>query len=160
MRTHIDGASRVAWLPLSIHVGLADIQLETFGSARAHDYYRRAFSRALMGPILGPLVRAGTSILGVSLGSFVRWASKGYEASYKYAGDLTGEVLGPGRARLVFRNLPPVCTASEAWVMSAQGSAYGLYDVLHLDGVVRLDMSGRARGTTSLELEWSARKKG
>jgi len=159
MRAEIDGASRVAWLPLAIHVRLADIQLDTFGSVRAHEYYRRAFRRALMGPILGPLVRTGTRVLGVSLGSFVRWSSRGYDASYKNAGDLVGEVLGPGRARLVFRNLPPICTASDAWLMSAQGSAYGLYDVLHLDGVVRLDTGQRANASMMLELEWSDRKR-
>jgi len=159
LRAQIDGASRVAWIPLSIHVKLADIQLEAFGTVRAHEYYRRAFSRALMGPILGPLVRTGTSVLGVSLGSFVRWSSKGYDASYKHAGQIAGEVLAPGRARITFRNLPPICTASDAWLMSAQGSAYGLYDVLHLDGVVRLDTHARAEGSMMLELEWSERKR-
>jgi hypothetical protein len=158
LRAEIDGATGVSWIPLSIHVKLADIQLEAFGAARAHDYYRRVFSRALTGPFLGPLVRTGARVLGVSLCSFVRWASKGYQASYKNAGVLDGEVLGPGHARVVFRELPSICVASEAWLMSAQGSAYGLYDVLGLDGVVRLNMQARAERSTTLELEWSDRK--
>ena len=41
----IDGMSRVAWMPLSVHVKLADVQLEVFGAVGAHEYYRRAFAR-------------------------------------------------------------------------------------------------------------------
>jgi hypothetical protein len=44
--------------------------------------------------------------------------------------------------------------------MSPQGSAYGLYDFLHLDGVVRLDTRDRAKGTMVLELEWTDKKRG
>ena len=160
MRGQIDGASRVAWLPLSIHVTLADIQLETFGVVRAHDYYRRAFASSVNGPILAPLVLTGARLLGLTPGSFVRWASRGYDAAYRNAGSLTGEVLERGRARLVFQDLPPMCTASDAWVMSTQGSTYGLYDMLHLEGVVRFDSRERAKGTIVLELEWGDRKKG
>jgi hypothetical protein len=160
MREQIDGASRVGWIPLAVHVKLADIQLETFGTVRAHEYYRRAFARTLMGPILGPLVRTGTRVLGVSFASFVRWSPHGYAASYRNAGEVAGEVLEPGRARLVFTDLPAICTASDAWLMSPQGSAYGLYDFLRLDGVVRLDTRDRAKGTMVLELEWTDKKRG
>jgi hypothetical protein len=159
MRAQIEGASRVAWLPVGIHVKLADIQLETFGMVRAHQYYRRAFASSINGPILAPLVLTGAKLLGLSPGSFVRWASRGYDAAYRNVGRLNGEVLGPYRARLQFLNLPPVCTASDAWLTSAQGSTYGLYDVLHVEGVVRLDTRGRAEGTMVLEMEWGDRKK-
>ncbi len=159
MRQTIDGASRVAWLPLAVHVRLADIQLEAFGTARAHDYYRRAFSSSVKGPILGPLVLTGARLLGLSPASFVRWASRGYEAAYRNAGELAGEVLEARRARLVFSKLPAVCVASDAWLMSAQGSAYGVYDVLQLEGIVRLDTRERAGGKMVLELEWDDRKR-
>jgi hypothetical protein len=159
MRAQIDGASRVSWLPLAIHVELANIQLETFGLKRAHDYYRRAFVTALEGPILAPLFLTGARLLGLSPGSVVRWASRGYDATYRNAGRLVGEVLGPGLARATFWDLPPICTASDAWLGSSQGSAYGMYDALRVDGVVRLDTRGRAEGKMVLELEWSERSK-
>lgn len=158
-RALIDGAVPVTWLPMAVHVKLADIQLESFGTVRAHGYYRRAFAINIKGPILGPLVATGVRLLGLSPGSFVRWASRGYDAAYKNAGHLAGEVVGPEHARLVFTNLPPVCTASEAWLMSAQGSAYGIFDVLDVDGIVRLDMRGRAEGRMVLDLEWGADKR-
>jgi hypothetical protein len=158
MRAEIEGAVSVSWLPLSVHVKLADIQLEAFGTVRAHDYYRRAFASSIKGPILGPLVVTGARLLGLSPASFVRWSGRGYEAAYKNAGRLVGEILGRAQARLLFLNLPPVCTASDAWLMSAQGTAYGIYDVLKLDGIVRLDTRGRGEGTMVLELEWGNRK--
>jgi hypothetical protein len=160
LRERIEGASRVAWLPMAIHVHLAEIQLETFGSVRAHEYYRHAFTASVKGPILGPLVTTGARLLGLSPASFVRWASRGYAAAYKDAGELHGEVLGSNHARLVFSHLPAICTTSDAWMMSSQGSTYGMYDVLGIEGVVRLDTRGRAEGKAVLDLEWSDRKLG
>jgi hypothetical protein len=86
--------------------------------------------------------------------TFVRWGSRVYEAAFRNVGRLEGEVLGPGRARLTFLELPAVCTASDAWVMSTQGTTYGVYDILKTEGVVRLDTRARAEGKMVLELEW------
>ncbi len=160
MRAQIDGASRVAWIPLAVHVKLADIQLEAFGMVRAHDYYRRAFVASLKNPIFGPLFVTGARLFGLSPGTFVRWAPRGYEASFKGAGQLVGEVVSPNRARLTFSNLPPVCIASDAWIASSQGSAYGMFDVLKIDGIVRFDGRARSEGKILLELEWGEGKSG
>jgi hypothetical protein len=160
MRAQIDGASRVAWLPIALHVRMADIQLESFGVARAHDYYRRAFVSAIEGPVFASLFVTAARVIGLSPASFVRWASRGYEAAFRNVGRLEGEVLGPGLGRLTFHELPPVCTASDAWVMSTQGSTYGVYDILKTKGVVRLDTRARAQGKMVLELEWGEGRDG
>ena len=60
--------------------------LEAFGSARAHDYYRRSFVRAVEGAILRAAFVTGIRLLGVSPATIVRWASRGYEAGFKNAG--------------------------------------------------------------------------
>jgi hypothetical protein len=157
MRETIESASRVAWLPVSYHVTLADVLQEAFGAVRAHTYYRHAFAASLAGPVLGPLVRTGMRVLGISVPSFVRWAARGWEAAFHNAGGLAGEVLGPDRARLTYYGLPAICTASEGWMLSSQGSAYGVYDVVGVDGIVRLDLSKRSAGEMVLHLEWSKR---
>jgi hypothetical protein len=154
----IEAAPRLDWLPATHHVLFADLMAQAFGPARSHDYYRRAFARALRGPFFSPIVRTGVRLLGVTPASFVRWCSRGWEASYKNCGSLRGEVLGPLRGRVVWSRLPAVCTASEAWLDSAQGSAYGIYDLVEVTGVVRLDKSGRASGTLKLEMEWTERR--
>jgi hypothetical protein len=155
LREEIESASRVAWLPLSVHVKLADVLQESYGAVRAHQYYRRAFAASLRGPILGPLVRTGAKVLGVSVATFVRWAPRGWEASYRNAGEMHGEVIGEDHAKVVFSGLPPVCIASDGWMLSAQGSAYGMYDTLGIDGVVRVDLSRRSEGRMVLDLEWN-----
>ncbi len=153
----IDGAASVSWLPVGLHVELADVLHDAFGAARAHAYYRRAFAASLRGPVLGPLLRTGMSLLGVTPATLLRWADKGWSSSFRRCGSLHGEVLGPGRGRLVYRGLPAVCVASDAWLDSAQGSAYGVYDLLRCDGIVRLDKGRRDEGCMQLELEWRAR---
>ena len=41
-------------------------------------------------------------------------------------------------------------------MQSAQGSAYGAFDALGVDGLVRLDLSTRSQGGMVLDLEWGA----
>jgi hypothetical protein len=57
----------------------------------------------------------------------------------------------------VWSGLPAVCTASDAWLDSAQGSAYGVFDLVEVSGVIRLDKADRASGTLRLEMEWAER---
>jgi hypothetical protein len=157
MRLEIESANRVAFLPVSYHVKLADLLLESFGETRAHAYYRRAFAASLRGPVLGPLFRTATRLFGLTPASFLRWASKGWDSSFRNCGQLVGEALGPTSGRLHYRGLPAVCTASDAWLDSAQGSAYGVLDTLETAGIVRLDKSRRAEGELDLDLEWTER---
>ncbi len=150
----IERASRLDWLPARYHVLFADVMSQTFGPVRSHDYYRRAFAGALRGPFFGPIMRTGIRLLGLTPGSFLRWCTRGWEASYKNCGALHGFVLGPLRGRVVWNGLPDICTASDPWLDSAQGSAYAVYDLTEVTGVVRLDKSERASGTLALEMEW------
>jgi hypothetical protein len=153
-RGTIEAASKADWLPVGMHVALADLVGETFGPVRAHNYYRRAFASSLRGPVLGPLLRTSLRVLGVTPTSMVRWAGHGWTSSFRHCGAMSGELVGPGHGRLLYSGLPAVCTASDAWLDSAQGSAYGALDAMGASGVVRLDKSDRARGCMTLDVEW------
>ncbi|HEY3818254.1 MAG TPA: hypothetical protein VGL81_13835 [Polyangiaceae bacterium] len=154
MRQTIEATSKVEWLPARMHVVLAEILGEAFGPARAHAYYRRAFAASLRGPVLGPLLRTGIRILGVTPASMIRWAGHGWNSSFRNCGSVSGELLGPAHGRLLYSGLPAVCTTSDAWLDSAQGSAYGALDAMGATGVVRLDKSERGQGRIVLEVEW------
>jgi hypothetical protein len=154
----IESAGRVDWLPAALHVALADLMAEAFGPVHAHAYYRRSFALSLRGPVLGPLLRTGVKVLGVTPASLLRWAPHGWRASFRECGQLKGELVAPGHGRLVYSELPEVCTASDPWLDSAQGSAYGALDAMGADGVVRLDKSERARGRMVLDLEWNEQR--
>jgi hypothetical protein len=138
-------------------VELADVMQDAYGPARAHEHYRRSFAVSLRRGIFGPLVRTGTRLLGATPATFLRWVHLGYEASFRCCGELKGEILGPGLGRLIYSGLPAVCTASDPWLDSAQGSAYGSLDVLEVTGVIRVDKSRRSEGRLELGLEWSER---
>jgi hypothetical protein len=159
-RRTIDAAGRWDWLPAGLHVALADALCEAFGPARAHEYYRRTLPRSMRGAILGPLVRTGIQVVGLSPAAFLKWAAHGWKTSFRDCGTLHGVVLEPGHGKLIYDGLPKVCTASEPWIDSAQGTAYGVYDLVEVrEGVVRMDKSQLAEGHFELELEWSDGKK-
>jgi hypothetical protein len=155
IRDEVEGAVRTEWLPMAHHVLFADILGHAFGPVHAHDYYRRAFATSLRGPVLGPLLRTGARVLGLNPGSLLRWAGHGWRASFRNAGSLTGVVVRENMGRLEYRDMPAVCIASDAWLDSAQGSAYGALDAMGATGVVRIDKSGRGEGRMTLELEWA-----
>jgi hypothetical protein len=155
LREQIDSSSRVGWLPISVHVELADLVVAAFGAARAHAFYRRAASQWLMGPLLGPVLRTSARLLELTPATLLRWAHHGWEVSFKDSGELVGEAISPTHGRLVYSNLPPVCTASMPWMTSAQGSAYGVLDVIGFEGSVRLDTSQRSEGRMFVEIDWT-----
>ncbi|MGH7296070.1 MAG: hypothetical protein ACRELB_14100 [Polyangiaceae bacterium] len=157
-RDAIDSSATGGWLPMAMHVELADLMLVAYGPARAHEHYRRSFAASLRSGIFGGLVRAGTRLFGTTPATFLRWAHKGWDASFRNSGHLQGEILGPVSGRLVYSDLPAVCTASDAWLDSSQGSVYGSLDVLRTEGVVRIDKSRRAEGRLEIRLEWTPRK--
>jgi hypothetical protein len=154
--TEIESVGAGTWLPAGHHVAMADALRDAFGRAREHDYYRRAFGESLRLPVLGPLFQVGLRLFGLTPATCLRWASKGWDASFRNSGTLVGEVLEPGRGRIVYAGLPNVCTDSDAWVESAQSTVYGVFDVTRTKGVVRLDLRGRAEGGMVVEVEWVA----
>ena len=79
------------------------------------------------------------------------------DSGSREAGRLLGEVLGPRQARVIYQGLPELFTASDAWLNAAHGSGYGVYDLLGVEGIVRLDLSKRSQGQMSLDFEWSQR---
>ena len=115
----------------------------------------RAFAKSLRGPLFGPLVLTGMRILGMSPGSVLRWADRGWQMAFRHCGRLHGEVLAPNVGRLTYLELPSICTKSDAWLDSAQGSAYGVFDLCEVDGIVRIDKRARASGRMQLDLEWA-----
>jgi hypothetical protein len=97
-------------------------------------------------------------LLGLTPAAFLRWASRGWESSFRNCGNLHGEALGPLHGRLRYEDLPLVLTASEPWLDSSQGSVYGVFDLCEVTGVVRLNKSRCAQGVLELELEWTERR--
>jgi serine/threonine protein kinase len=157
-RDVIEAAIGSSWLPVDLHVQLADIMQDSYGPARAHEHYRRSFAESVRGGIFGPVVRTGMRLFGTTPAAFLRWADRGWDTSFRSCGGLIGESEGPGRGRLIYKDLPPVCLASDAWLGSAQGSAYGAYDVCEVSGVVRIDTRRRSEGSIQLVLEWTDRR--
>jgi hypothetical protein len=148
-------AAPVTWLPARLHAELAEVGLAAFGARRAHEYYRWAFGLSMQGPLFGPLLRAGVAVFGLSPAGFLRWARRGWDLSFREAGSLDGEVIGPGRGRLMYRDVPRELAASNAWVESTASSFYGMLDFTRTTGVVRMVDRDLPAGNFTLELEWA-----
>jgi hypothetical protein len=157
MIAQIETVTATTWLPAQYHVAMADALRDAFGRTREHEYYRRAFVASMHGGAFGTLFAVGIRLFGLTPRAFLRWAAKGYDASFRNCGSLEGEVLDETRGRVVYRDLPKVCTDSDAWLESAQSTIYGVFDVTETNGIVRIDTSKRAEGAMIVELEWQAR---
>jgi hypothetical protein len=148
-------AAPVAWLPARLHAELAEVGLAAFGVRRAHEYYRWQFGLSMQGPLLGPLLRTGVAVFGLSPAAFLRWANRGWDLSFRDAGGIHGEVLENGHGRLFYRDMPQALATSHAWVESVASSFYGMLDFTRTTGVVRFIERDPAAGNFTLELEWA-----
>ena len=158
LRAEIEASGNSTWMPIEMHVQLADLMQDAYGPARAHEHYRRSFAESVQGAVVGPLFRTGVRLFGMTPAALLRWAHRAWDVSFRGCGALRGEVDGPGRGRLVYEDLPAVCAASDAWMGSAQGSAYGAFDVCEVSGVVRIDKRRRGERGMDLVLEWTERR--
>jgi hypothetical protein len=157
VKREIEAAARLDWVPAAYHALFADLVAAAFGPVRSHEYYRRSIARELRSPFWEGVVRTGVRLLGLNPGSFLRWAAKGWESSFRNCGVLRGEVVAPMRGRLLYEGLAPVLADSDAWLDSAQGSVYGVFDLCGVSGVARLDKRGRGEARLVVELEWLER---
>jgi hypothetical protein len=154
LKASIEAASPVSWVPVEQHVALADLTRAAFGAQAAHHYYRRTLPESLKSPIFSTFVESGLRVLGVDPGAFLRWMPRAWGLIFRNCGEVRGLVTSARRGVLEYRGLPAVCVASDAWLESAQGTASGVFDITGVEGVVRSDLSGRARGEMTIELEW------
>lgn len=157
-RRAIHGAHALVWLPMTLDIEVVDAVAQALGVRRYAELTRAFFLEIMLRPPLGALLELGTKLMGLSPEAFLRWWDKGWGAVYRNCGRVTGYVEEERRGRVLYRNMPHLCLRSDAFVEAVVGTAYGVYALTGVEGVVRITQRRVEQGELDLEFEWQAKR--
>jgi hypothetical protein len=141
------------WLNMELDVAFAEAMREAIGPSSVHRFYIELTLATFGGPLVGPLVRRAIRLSGATPGVATKWWPRGWAGLFRNCGSLSGEVLAPGRAQLVYAELPRACVASPPWVDSLRSALCAVFELCRVGGDVRLrpDVSRRR---VQLDVDW------
>lgn len=121
-RELVEGASRVAWLPVATDVDVTEAIDETVGRERMRRCMKDGLLAAVEGPLLSPFRRSVQAIFGITPSAYLRRAPRAFDAIYRDAGRF--EISDRAETELVvwYRQIPPEIGASEAYVVGMAGA--------------------------------------
>jgi hypothetical protein len=157
-RHAIQAAHALVWLPMTLDIEVVDAVAHAVGAQRYAELTRAFFLELMLRPPLGALLELGTKLMGLSPEAFLRWWDKGWGAVYRNCGRVGGYVDDERRGRVLYRNMPRLCLQSDAFVEAVVGTAYGVYALTGVEGVVRVTQRRVDQGELDLELEWQAQR--
>ncbi|MGE0785963.1 MAG: hypothetical protein AB7S26_09765 [Sandaracinaceae bacterium] len=88
--TEIEGAVRVAWMPLELDVRLTQTVYDLCGPERLREWGHAAITKSTEGPLLGPIVE-GLRRLGMTPTTALRRVPYGWDLIYRHCGEVRFE---------------------------------------------------------------------
>ena len=153
----IESASAIRLVSVDLDVELTECFFAVAGPARARAALRENLRQSFNYPILKPILDGAFAIFGCSLVKMIGWAPKIWGLIYRDAGEMVVSEAREGRVRLDLLDIPLVISASPNYLYGSAETFAGLFDVVGVDGAVRLigpDLENRSAG---FELSWSRR---
>lgn len=144
--TEIQSAARVDWLPIGVDVVLTRTVCELTGVSGVRDWSRRAFLRAVEGPMLRPIVRAVVSLFGLTPATVLRRAPMGWQQIYQDCGLLVAVPVAYDRMQLRVEGAVGPFLERGCYVEGTCGTFEGAVDL------------GGARGTVDAHVDVGAKR--
>jgi hypothetical protein len=141
----IRGAGLFEWLPVTLHLGLANALREVLG-ARAGRFWTDLQVASYERSLLKPLIDGGLRLFGHTPRSMLRLTPQAFSLVARRCGTITvsgGEIVGA--ARLVFDDVPRELR-TPAWVEIIVANCQAVLDYLKMRGEVSVDASGLDAG--------------
>ncbi len=150
----IADASGVEWLPVAWNVALTRAIHDALGVERFRRFFRAEQLESFRGPLLKYVVDGVIHLLGIDLGSWVRWIPKGWGLVFRDCGSWSVGAVEPGRATLLLDALPPECFDDAVWHDSVAASLEALLDLASSDGSLTVEGVDRAQRRVAFVLRW------
>jgi hypothetical protein len=147
-------ASRIAWVPLALDIELTNWLYAEVGMERGRAFMRDNLRKSFDLPILRGLLDTALRLLGRDPERVLRWAPKVWGHLFRGAGSLRFEEAGACAARLVLADLPDEVLRGSEWLDGTAGAAAAVFDILRVDGEVRLEGPDRSARTAAIHATW------
>jgi hypothetical protein len=133
----ITHATRVDWLPVELHLELAQAGLRLLGEQGLRDWGRASLARAMRTTFLGPIFEGAVRLFGLSPAALVRTAPSVYQAVFRDCGGLVAVELEERLWRVVLQDLPKE-VRGRAFLVAMAGALEATIEVGKRKGEVRL----------------------
>jgi len=150
----VEDAASIAFLPVACDVEVTECLFAEAGDARAREVMRDNLASTFEAPILASLVAAAMRLLGRDPARLFRWSPKVWSQLYRDAGELRWIGMGPGAGRLDYQGLPPAIIASRSYLIGIEAALGATFELMGVDGEVRLGEIDAARGRVAFDLSW------
>ena len=150
----VEDAASITFLPVALDVELTECLFAEAGEERAREVMHSNLASTFEAPILASLVSAAMRMLGREPARLFRWSPKVWSQLYRDAGELRWIDGGPGAGRLVYHALPAAIVASRPYLVGVEAALGACFDLMGVDGEVRLGEVDPAQGRVVYELGW------
>lgn len=153
-RRAIESASSIGLVAVDLDVELTECFFAVAGAGRARAALRENLRQGFDRPILKPVLDGAFAIFGHSLGRMIGWAPKIWGLVYRDAGEMVLTLAEPGRVRLDLLRIPRVISMSPCYLEGSAETFAGCFDVVGVEGEVRLIGPDPTMGSAGFELTW------
>lgn len=154
LRPIIRQASVLEWLPIEIHVGLADAIARHLPGKQAAAFWRDFVLEAFERPLLKAIVFGALRIYGNNPLGLARFAPQSWTISMRDCGEVR-PTLEPGRAVMRFVGLPPVLRDSPGQRYYWEGGLSTIYTYFGKTGHVARALSEESSNEPEYIVTWN-----
>jgi hypothetical protein len=155
-RETLEAALPVAWIPADVDVDVGEAVARRFGPAGTEQLLdarlRDEMGSALFATFLSSIVR----LAGATPAAIARFLPMGWKQVYADCGTLDALDSSQSELRIRLRDLPPVCTASDAWMASVPVGFAVICSALGMKVAVTTERVNRAAGSVVVVFRWDA----
>jgi hypothetical protein len=150
----VEDAASISFLPVALDVEVTECLFAEAGEERAREVMRSNLASTFEAPVLASLVSAATRMLGREPARLFRWSPKVWGQLYRDAGELRWIEAGPSAGRLVYEGLPAQVVASRPYLVGVEAALSATFELLGVEGEVRLSDVDPRLGRAMYELSW------
>jgi hypothetical protein len=121
----------VDWLPVEVHLGVADATVEVLGIDGARAFWKERLLASFLTKTMGPFVAGASVVFGAQPYALMKIAMTSYKLMAKNAGRISVRAAEEGLVLMDFVEMPPAIGESVGWHALCHGQCQAV--LAHLD---------------------------
>ena len=136
--TRVRANSVVDWLPLDVHISVADATVTVLGVAGARAFWKERLLAAFKTRTMAPFVAGASFVFGEQPYALMKIAMSAYKLMARNAGYLSVSSGGKGFVLVDFLEMPALLVESKGWHAICHGQCEAVFHYLDMPGEITL----------------------
>ena len=153
-REAIEGASRVALVPVELDLEVTERLYDLAGEERARAILCANLAATLGSPLLRSFMQMALRLRGHDPGLLFEWSSKVWNQIYRDCGDMEYIRLGESEGRIELRDLPETLTAHPRYLDGIAATLGAVFEIVNVHGQGELKAVDTGTGRAIISVAW------